>query len=56
MEQVSPWVSRQLAEAIVAFTGWGRASWPQRDESAIIDQFGEDAAGGPFGFSERISL
>jgi hypothetical protein len=33
-----------VAEAIVVWTGWGRAAWPLRDESVLVDHFGAEAA------------
>lgn len=34
----------QLTEALVIWTGWGRESWPHRDDSAVINHFGPKLA------------
>lgn len=33
-----------LGEAVVVWTGWGRTSWPVRDEQLVIERFGIDSA------------
>jgi hypothetical protein len=33
-----------VSEAIVLWTGWGRAPWPHWDESRLVDHFGRDKA------------
>lgn len=30
-----------ISEAIIAWTGWGRTSWPARDESLVVQAFGD---------------
>jgi len=32
---------KTLSEAIVVWTGWGRSSWPARDESRVVERFGK---------------
>jgi hypothetical protein len=33
-----------VSDAVVWWTGWGRKSWPSRDDDAVVERFGEDAA------------
>ena len=33
-----------VAEAVVAWTGWGRAVWPDRDEARLSELLGAEAA------------
>ena len=33
-----------VSEAVVCWTGWKHRSWPHRDERAVVEHFGEDAA------------
>ena len=44
MGQVKHWSSQELTEAVVIWTGWGRAAWPSRDKSLVVDRFGADLA------------
>lgn len=37
-------VDEELSVAIVAWTGWGSASWPSRDHDAFVTRFGRDRA------------
>lgn len=32
---------QQLAHAVVQWTGYGSAAWPQRDDDALVREFGE---------------
>ena len=34
----------QLSEAIIAWTGWGVSARPARDESRVVEAFGEELA------------
>jgi hypothetical protein len=36
--------ARVLSDAIVVWTGYGRASWPSRDDASLIARWGEDLA------------
>lgn len=40
MESLTP----SLSEAIVVWTGWGRAAWPIRDDEEVVATFGVEAA------------
>ena len=31
-----------LTRAVVIWTGWGRTSWPDRDDEKLISEFGRD--------------
>lgn len=44
MAKVKSWGPEELSEAIVIWSGWGRAAWPRRDESLLVDRFGADLA------------
>lgn len=35
---------RRVGEAIVVWSGWGRSSWPSRDDELLVKHFGRDAA------------
>src|SRR5262245_15208446 len=39
------WMEREretLTDAVVLWTGWGRTSWPDRDDEKVIAEFGRD--------------
>jgi len=42
--EMKSWGPQDLSEAIVIWSGWGRAAWPSRDESLVVDHFGADLA------------
>ncbi|MDH4098987.1 MAG: hypothetical protein OEV28_00225 [Nitrospirota bacterium] len=44
MVEVNSLKSPQLVEAIVVWTGWGRAQMPSRDDARLVDHFGADVA------------
>lgn len=33
-----------LSDGLVCWTGYGRTSWPHRDDDALVERFGEDVA------------
>ncbi|MHB1597265.1 MAG: hypothetical protein ACYCO9_23235 [Streptosporangiaceae bacterium] len=33
-----------VSSAIVVWTGWGKTSWPSRDENRLVEVFGSDMA------------
>ena len=44
MDEMSRLGARLLSWAVVVWTGWGRTSWPLRDEAALEDVFGSELA------------
>jgi hypothetical protein len=34
----------QLTKAVLIWTGWGRESWPHRDDSLVVNHFGPELA------------
>ncbi|HEY8090477.1 MAG TPA: hypothetical protein VIF09_21595, partial [Polyangiaceae bacterium] len=36
--------AEELSRAVVVFLGFGRMSWPHRDEAAIVREFGAERA------------
>ena len=36
--------SSLLSNSIVVWTGWGRLSWPSRDEARLVEEFGSELA------------
>jgi len=34
-----------ISNALIIWTGWGRSSWPQRDEQSLVREFGSERAG-----------
>ena len=36
--------ANRVSDAIVVWTGWGRTSWPRRDEAQLVEHFGADKA------------
>ncbi len=44
MDEMSRLGARLLARTVVVWTGWHRATWPQRDETAVVELLGEDLA------------
>jgi len=43
MEEIDPLDSPQLIEAVLLWAGWGY-SWPDRDESRVVQRFGPEIA------------
>lgn len=41
---MTPDDSDRVGEAIVLWSGWGRASFPVRNEKPVVDRFGEQRA------------
>jgi len=33
-----------ISNALIVWTGWGRTSWPQRDEKRLAEEFGPEQA------------
>jgi hypothetical protein len=44
MVKMTPEEWRRVGEAIVVWSGWGRASYPSRDEEALANRFGKEVA------------
>jgi hypothetical protein len=36
--------AKLVSDAIVVWTGWGRTSWPTRDETQLVEHFGAEKA------------
>ena len=44
MDRMNPEEWRRVGEAIVVWSGWGRSSWPSRNDESLAKHFGRDAA------------
>jgi hypothetical protein len=44
MVKMTPEEWRRVGEAIVVWSGWGRSSWPSRNEELLAKHFGLEAA------------
>ncbi len=44
MGALSRWESPEFAEAVMLWTGYGRAMWPSRDDAVVVARFGAEAA------------
>ena len=36
--------SALVSDAVVWWTGWGRKSWPSREDDDVVERFGQDTA------------
>lgn len=46
--------SETVTRAIVVWTGWGRTAWPDRDEAALVAEFGAELALGVLAEVRRL--
>ncbi|MEU8217971.1 hypothetical protein AB0C47_19605 [Micromonospora taraxaci] len=46
--------SEIITRAIVAWTGWGRTPWPDRDEASLVAEFGPALAVGVLAEVRRL--
>jgi hypothetical protein len=44
MVKMTPKEWLRVGEAIVVWSGWGRSSWPARNDEALTNHFGRDVA------------
>jgi hypothetical protein len=54
VESVGASSSAEISEAIVVWTGWGKEARPRREESRLVDHYGDERARDLFPILRRL--